>query len=1182
MNQSKTPEGDDTQPAASANPSRTSTASSAPPGTTVDKAAVRRRAVAALRGGRFDLITELFDRAELDLPALIENLHVYQAELEIQNEELRASEQRALTALARYTTLFGSLPVGVLLIDGFGLVLDANTQARNTFGLRDIRAHQHFLLRLVNPDDRDPVTRAIQQLDRRDGEVVTSVRLESDQSGRIQADLHFARLPTEAKDPAHAICAIVDQTESIRQRDALARANAQLEHSQERYRVLADFSPDWDYWMSPEGAYVYVSPACEEITGYSAEQFRADPNLFEHILHPDDRPAWQVHTRKMEGTTGEPAQRGQPEGHLHFRIRTRNGQERWIEHVCRAVNTPDGRHLGRRGVNRDITERQRAREALSRSEALLNATGRLAQVGGWELEREAGRLHWTQITRELHEVDEDFEPDMATALDFYHPDDRERIRGAVEAALSDGTPYTIEARLITAHGRTIWVKCTGEAIPDDDGWPRVLRGSLQDITARVEADAALRKSEGRYRALFESAGEGMVILQDGAFKSLNRAALTMLGYRDEREITGKRPVDISPATQPDGEPTEAKEQRLLGRCAAGEVRRFDWQHLRADGEPLTVQVTLISIALDDGDAMFAIWFDLSERRAAEQREERARAVFENTSEGIVITDPERRIVAVNPAFTEITGYSESEAIGKNPRILKSDRQGRDFYTAMWQSLEQTDRWRGEFWNRRKDGELYAQLSTISAVRDGDGRLTSYIGVFSDITHLKRTEQTLYELAHRDALTGLANRVLLNTRLDQALSRAGRNGQQVALMYLDLDLFKNVNDTLGHSVGDALLISVAAAMTRRLPRPESIARLGGDEFVVLLEDLGDPDEAADVAVRLLEVFSQPFQAEGRELHITASIGISLFPHDGEDMDTLLANADVAMYRAKEQGRNTYRFFDPRMTEGAVERLRLGNALRGALARGELTLHFQPQVRITDGCMNGAEVLLRWNHPEFGRVSPALFIPIAEELGLIAEFGAWVLHQACRQLAEWDRAGFPVPRLAVNLSVVQLERPSLVQDITEVLEVTGVAPDRLELEVTESMLMRHAEQVIANLRVLGDMGLSIAVDDFGSGFSSLAYLKRLPIHRLKIDKSFIEQLTEDHNDDAIARAIIALARGLGLDVIAEGVETETQADFLLREGCTEAQGFLYARPMPAGELFRSEPCFASRDETHTDRQ
>jgi diguanylate cyclase (GGDEF)-like protein len=391
---------------------------------------------------------------------------------------------------------------------------------------------------------------------------------------------------------------------------------------------------------------------------------------------------------------------------------------------------------------------------------------------------------------------------------------------------------------------------------------------------------------------------------------------------------------------------------------------------------------------------------------------------------------------------------------------------------------------------------------------------------------------------------------------------------LALLFLDLDMFKNVNDSLGHPVGDALLQRVAEAMEAQIRAADSIARLGGDEFVVLMEDIEDPNAAATLARRLLGTLANPFKVQSRELYITASIGISIYPVDGTDMDTLLSNADVAMYQAKDQGRNTYRFFEPAMTEGALERLRLENALRGALARGELRLEYQPQFRLDDGCMHGVEVLARWQHPEFGEVSPGRFIPIAEESGMIVELGSWVLEAACRQLAAWDEAGFLVPRLAVNLSMQQLERRDLTDQVIAALRRTGVEPDRLELEVTETMLMRHAERVIANLEDLRALGITLAVDDFGSGFSSMIYLKRLPISRLKIDKTFIDQVTRDPADDAIARAIITLGRGLGLDVLAEGVETEEQADFLRREGCAEAQGYLFGQPMTADELVAAQ--------------
>jgi diguanylate cyclase (GGDEF)-like protein/PAS domain S-box-containing protein len=1252
----------------------------------------------ALRAGRFDLLERALDAGTLDAATLIESLRSLHTERARQHDEVRADEQQTQTALTRYKALFAGLPAPAVVVDDHGLILEANPRASALLALRGIRSHQYFLVRLIRQDDRGAVTAAFERARTTYSEGLSAVRFAALDGRCFQAELHISRLRTDEHEHQVFVCAIVDQTDGIRKHNALARAYDGLERSEERYRIVADFSPDWDYWYGPDKEFLYVAPACLQITGYGADEFRADAGLFERIVHEDDLAAWRAH---MEAATSPDYQ---DNAWLQFRIRTRDGRIRWIEHVCRPVNAMDGRFLGRRGANRDITKRHEAREALRRSEALLNATGRLARVGGWELDPDAGTILWTQVTRELHEVPDGFTPNLDNALAFFHPSDRGILSAAIEDVLADGKPYALELRLTTARGRELRVKTSGEPLWAADGSVRGLRGSIQDITARVEAERALRASEARfravfdaapvgiavidaegrpvmtnpalerflgysadelsrlsfrdythpddfawdstlyaelvagtrssytrdkryvrkdgsvvwgrltvallrvpegddsyaigmiadideqrtaeralraserrYRALYESASEGMAIIQHGVFTSFNRAVLEMLGHADAAPLLNKRPEDLSPPVQPDGEPSAVKAARVFAEAQAGRVQRFDWEHLRADGSPLRAQMTLIPVELEGDQGVFAIWYDLSERQAAQQREARARIVFENTSEGIIVTDPDQRIVAVNRAFTEITGYTEQEALVSTPRILQSGRHDESFYQAMWASLERTGQWRGQFWNRRKDGEIYPQLSTITAVHDAGGQLTNYIAAFGDITQLKRSEEALYELAHKDPLTGLANRALLRARLDQALHRAAREDRMLALLFLALDLFKKVNDTLGHSVGDALLQSVAAAMAEQLPDSDGIARLGGDEFVVVLEDMDEPNAAALLARRLLAVFTQPFAAQDRELHITASIGISVYPGDGDDMDALLANADVAMYEAKEQGRNTYRFFKPEMTEGAIERLRLENALRGALARDELTLEYQRQVCLVDGSTQGAEVLLRWRHPVLGEIPPARFIPIAEEVGFITELGAWTLEHACRQLADWDAMGFRMPRLAVNLSVRQLERPDLVEDIVATVERTGVEPDRLELEVTESMLMRQTDQVIANLNALRAMDITIAVDDFGSGFSSLAYLKRLPIHRLKIDKSFVDQLTTDDNDDAIARAIIALGRGLGLEVIAEGVETQAQADFLRHEGCTQAQGYLYGKPMSADQLMASAPLNAPATRT-----
>ena len=556
--------------------------------------------------------------------------------------------------------------------------------------------------------------------------------------------------------------------------------------------------------------------------------------------------------------------------------------------------------------------------------------------------------------------------------------------------------------------------------------------------------------------------------------------------------------------------------------------------------------------------------DITARKAAEAELRLAAKVFESTTEGVLITDPQMHILAVNRAFSHITAWPAEEVIGKTPALLKSGRHDDYFYQALWASLQQTGQWRGEIWNRRKTGEIYPELLTISAVRDDAGHIVNYVGVFADISVTHSFQANLDFLAHHDALTGLPNRMLLHARLEHSLQQARRDRSRLALLYVDLDRFKKVNDTLGHPVGDELVLAVVRQMAARIRHGDTLARMGGDEFILLLENVGEPQDVASVARQLLEGIALPIQAGGNELFITASIGISLYPEDGLDADTLVSNADVAMYQAKNLGRNTWRFFEQRMTDGALERLQLESALRMALGRGQFQVYYQPQVELPSGQLLGAEALLRWNHPQKGMVSPVEFIPLAEELGLIGDIGAWVLEDVCRQIGAWDAAGFVLPRVAVNLSAQQFQSDDLVARVSRTLAESGVAARRIELEVTESMLMRDAATAIHALNGLRDLGVHLAVDDFGTGYSSLAYLKRLPLHRLKIDRSFVCDLTVDPNDEAITRAIIALARSLGLEVIAEGVETREQVEFLFEEGCLEAQGYLYSRPVPAEEL------------------
>ncbi len=556
-----------------------------------------------------------------------------------------------------------------------------------------------------------------------------------------------------------------------------------------------------------------------------------------------------------------------------------------------------------------------------------------------------------------------------------------------------------------------------------------------------------------------------------------------------------------------------------------------------------------------------------ERARADTTLRQAAAVFESTREGVVITDLTPHIVQVNRAYTELTGFDQAEVLGRNPSLLKSGHQDEGFYQKMWASVRQHGHWQGEIWNRHKDGGVFPQLLTISTVYDSAGKPSHYVGVMTDISQIKRSEAQLERLAHYDPLTDLPNRLLVQSRLEHALERAIRLQHSVATLFIDLDRFKNVNDSLGHPVGDELLIAIAKRLSGRLRDDDTLGRLGGDEFLVIMEDIQRPEDAAEVAQTLIQLLDEPFKLPGgHEVYVGASIGISLFPEDGRTATELVQHADAAMYQAKDQGRNTYRFYTSALTSAVNSRLDLDARMRRALIQGEFVVHYQPQVDIVTGLIVGCEALVRWQNPDQGLVPPALFIPLAEETGLIVQIGEWVLRTACAQAMAWAAEGLPPLTMAVNLSGRQLQQRNLVQLVAGVLAETGLPSGQLMLELTESMIMGRGEEAVTLLHDLKALGLSIAIDDFGTGYSSLAYLKRFPIDELKIDQSFVRDIPHDSNDAEIAATIIAMALNLKLSVLAEGVETEAQQAFLADHGCRKYQGYLFSRPVPAEEFAR----------------
>ena len=608
--------------------------------------------------------------------------------------------------------------------------------------------------------------------------------------------------------------------------------------------------------------------------------------------------------------------------------------------------------------------------------------------------------------------------------------------------------------------------------------------------------------------------------------------------------------------------TQAQQQ-----LQAGGVLAHEYRFLHADGSCRWIydQLVLGNSLGGERDIVVGAWLDVTERKQAQEQLRLTAQVFESSQEGIVITDAENNFLSVNRAFTDITGYSNAEVIGRNPSLLTSGRQSPAFYEAMWQTLRAEGRWQGELWNRRKNGEIYPEWLSISAIRNADGQIAQHIGILTDLSSRKEAEEQIRVLSNYDPLTQLPNRALLQDRAQVALAVAQRNQTQVALLYIDLDRFKNINDSLGHAIGDRLLQEMATRLRTHLHPDDTICRPGGDEFICLLPNIDD-QAAAHVAQRILAMVAEPLLIDGQRLSLTASIGIALFPENGADLARLSQCADSALFRAKAQGRSNFQFFAQQMHERANEVLRIENDLRRALENNELLLHYQAQVDATSLKIVGVEALVRWQHPELGMVMPGRFIPVAEESGQIRELGNWVMYRAMQQNADWKAAGLPIVPVAINLSALQFKDDSLCDIVVDALRVSGLAPAMVELEFTEGIVMGDSTFTIDMVARLHALGVALSIDDFGTGYSSLSYLKRFKIDKLKIDQSFVRDIHLDPDDAAIVTAIIGLARSLGFRTIAEGVETQSQLDFLRAHQCDEIQGYFYSRPVPADEFAR----------------
>ena len=676
----------------------------------------------------------------------------------------------------------------------------------------------------------------------------------------------------------------------------------------------------------------------------------------------------------------------------------------------------------------------------------------------------------------------------------------------------------------------------------------------------IQNTKELAESESRLRRIFESNMTGYLFWNgNGDITDANETFLKMVGYTKDEVLSGT--VSWKDMTPPEYRDLDAKAIQEI--ADTGSTTPYEKEYFRKDGTRLPI---LIGAAQLPGSVLNGVAFiiDITERKSAELQQRISATAFE-THESLMITDTNKLILRVNQAFINETGYTAEEVIGKTPRLLSSGRHNKDFYRTMWEAINRTGVWQGEIWDRRKNGEIYPKWLTITAVKDANGIVTHYVGSHIDITERKAAEKKIQYLGFYDELTHLPNRRLLMDRLQHALLSSVRIDRAGALLLIDLDNFKTLNDSLGHHVGDLYLQQIAQRLTACVRDDDTVARLGGDEFVVLLENLSEhPLEAAAqtevIGEKILASLSQPFQLETHQYHGTTSIGVTLFAGNLLATDELLKQADIAMYQAKKAGRNTVRFFDEKMQENITGRFSLEGELRKALENREFHLYYQIQV---DG-MNrplGAEALIRWIHPLRGMVSPAQFIPLAEETGLILPIGQWVLETACAQLRAWQEGARTMDLvLAVNVSAKQFRQADFVTQVEDTLQRHGIIPRLLKLELTEGMLLDNIEDTIATMNALKEIGIQFSLDDFGTGYSSLQYLKRLPLNQIKIDQSFVRDITSDPNDASIVQTIIAMAQTLGFDVIAEGVETEAQREFLELRGCNHYQGYLFSKPVP----------------------
>ncbi|MGZ8189252.1 MAG: EAL domain-containing protein, partial [Methylosarcina sp.] len=995
--------------------------------------------------------------------------------------------------------------------------------------------------------------------------------------------------------------------ELMRLGQTLDRLRDQFRREKQYLQHILDNSAIAIYTLTPrpeaEGGFQFSfgSARITELTGFSLHDWQTVDNLWLSRIHPDDL-AKAKKTHQQVLAKGKIIQ--------SYRFLHADGDYRWIEDHLTALTDKDGKIHELMGVWIDTTETQIAEQKNQLMGSMLDQSINEIHI------IDSKDLHFTHVNQggvnnlgypldeligmSVLEIYPEHSPESYARL--IHPllsGEQSRLQFEAVHRRKDGSRYPVE----------VWLQLHRNS-------PESLVAIALDITQRKEHEEKIERLNNFYATLGKiNQAIAQINNEDDLFENVCKISAQINHVKMAWIGKPKADLHVLTAIAAAGEGLDYLHQQIISlksdapldsypisstflekRIIAVNDFRNDsnstvWQDAAercygwksACAVPITLNqqpYAVLSVYSDQSnffdaevlDLLAELGLDLSfalnmyardaVRRSAEEKLELSAKVFHQSQEAIIITDRENRIISVNRAFTRITGYEEHEALGKNPRLFSSGLHSKNFYRSMWKSLLETDFWQGELVDRKKEGSFYTKWLTITLVRNEDGQIVNFIGIFSDITQYKTAKQQIEHLAHYDVLTDLPNRLLFKARIDHEIVIAERHKKTFALLFIDLDHFKNINDALGHSIGDRVLIEVGKRLMSAVCEEDTVARVGGDEFNIQLMD-SDGHGAAKVASHIIDLLAEPICFEHYQLYIKPSIGISLYPENGDNYETLTRNADTALYQAKTQGRNQYQFFTKAMQKQTQRRMEIEHHLRHALERNELAVYFQPQINTQTHQINGAEALLRWQHPEWGMVSPAEFIPVAEECGLILPIGDWVLEQSIAQARQWHDDGFHMT-VAVNLSLAQFRADTLYEKIKTTLARYQLAPRFLELELTESVAMQNVEMAIEITRQLAELGVEISIDDFGTGYSSLNYLQRFSLHKLKIDQSFTRGMLDNKESENIVDAIISLAKSLNLKTIAEGVENERQLDLFKQKKCDEIQGYYFSRPIPADEF------------------